>query len=72
MFTTAVKGSAALRWVGGTPGSLNEVSCVRTGLRRFQNVQPIQFPVMRELEDELINHAVDPDRSTDKFEVSVS
>lgn len=26
---------------------------------------------MRELEDEFINHTIDPERSTDQFEVSV-
>jgi hypothetical protein len=67
-----VKGSAALRWVGGTPGSLDRISRARKIVGRLQNVQPVEFPVMRELEDKLVNHAIDSDCPTDKFEVSVS
>jgi hypothetical protein len=72
MFTTAVKGRAALRWVGGTPGSLGESQLCPHEIKSIQNVQPIQFPVMRELEDKLIDHTIDSDCPTDKFEVSVS
>jgi hypothetical protein len=70
MFTTAVKGIDALRWVGGTPGNL-EGSAVCRRNNGAQHVQPVDFPVMGEFEDELVDHAVNSNCSTDKFEVGV-
>lgn len=35
MLTTAVKGIAALRWVGGTPGNLDEVSWVYVEVQKI-------------------------------------
>jgi hypothetical protein len=58
--------------VGGTPGNLEKVSRVRSDiLERAGDVQPIELPVVCELEDELINHTIDANRATDKFEISV-
>jgi hypothetical protein len=72
MFTTAVKGISALRKVGGTPGSLDKVSRIRSNiLERAGGVQPIELPIVCEFKDELINHTIDANRATDKFEISV-
>jgi hypothetical protein len=37
----------------------------------WRNSQPIKLTIVRELEDELVNHAVDADGSTHKLKVSV-
>lgn len=67
MFTTAVKGSSALRCVGGTPGSLGTLAGLDERSVKTRYVQPIKFPVMSELEDELINDAIDTDCATDEI-----
>jgi hypothetical protein len=62
---------AALRCVGGTPGRLNSVSeGLRTRLR-WRNLQPVELTVVREFEDELIDHAVDAYRSTHELQIGI-
>jgi hypothetical protein len=41
------------------------------GITGAQHVQPVDFPVMGEFEDELVDHAVNSNCSTDEFEVGV-
>jgi hypothetical protein len=35
------------------------------------SLQPIKLPIVCELEDELVNHAIDANCPTDKFKVSI-
>jgi len=37
----------------------------------WKNAQPVKFTVMREFEDELINHAVDANRPADELQVCI-
>ena len=37
----------------------------------WKNAQPVKFTVMREFEDELVDHAVDAYCSTDKLQVGI-
>jgi len=71
MFTTAVKGSAALRWVGGTPGNLDKVSEMQIYQEGGGILQPVKFSIVCELEDEFVNHAIDANCPADEFEVSI-
>lgn len=71
MLTTAVNGMAALRCVGGTPGRLFTVSRGLRKRERWGSSQPVELTVMREFEDELVDHAVDAYCSTDKLQVGI-
>lgn len=59
--------------MGGTPGSLQDVSFVLeygSGSREW-NTQPVEFPVMCELEDEFVDHAINADCSTYELELGI-
>jgi len=68
MLTTDVKGISTYFPVGGTPGSLPLLqSCAFEFLLRRENVQPVDDLVVREPEDEFVDHPVDAHRAADEL-----
>lgn len=74
MFTTAWKGISAFLNVGGIPGRLvghktSAVCVVRQKRPKFKedNVQPVQFFVVCELEQKLVDDAIDSNGSTQQL-----
>ncbi len=66
MFTTEVNGTRHCLPVGGMPGILNYVSLIEKFVREDYQ-QPVNDFDMSELENELIDHAVDSYCATHEF-----
>ncbi len=61
MLTTAIIGTSTFLPVGGTPGSLDNVSNRPENLGRgwwWDDLQPVDVEVVRELVNKLINHPI--------------
>jgi hypothetical protein len=70
MFTTAVNGTSTCLFVGGTPGSLQQLA-IEHEQSYWLNLQPVKFLVMGKLENKLIDYLVDSQSPTDKLQIGI-